>query len=112
MLNTVRNAVLMAAASYAGEKLWDASKAGFRAFQAARSDRAPRFSPVNLNGADEADIATLVPFRVTVAALGSDGAVGACTHDIYAVDANDATAWAERRYSDLGNLRIIVEAVH
>jgi hypothetical protein len=112
MLNTIRNVIALQLAGYAGEKLIQAGQAGFRAFKAARDNRGTTYRPVDLNAASEADIATLLPFRVTVALLTADGATGACTHDIYAVDANDATAWCWNRYGTEGNLRVIVEAIH
>ena len=111
MLNSIRNAVFMAAAGYAGEKLWDAGQRGFRAFQAARADRRASGPAVNLNAAGEGPVADLRPFRVEVLARGGSAAVA--VHNIYALCADEASSWALSHYDELkGNIRIIVREMH
>lgn len=107
MLNIMAGNVALAALGFGLEKGWNA-------FKAARAERVHRYAPQSFNGPVEPAVAILTAYRVTVAERHASGAVGAVSHDIYAVDCNDAHAWALRHYShlDSSNLRIITEAVH
>lgn len=88
--------------------------AAFRAaerFKEARRTREAHQAAPDANARVEPDSLTLAPFRVELATRTRFGAVGMCSHDIYARDIDDAYNWARNNWPVTPSTVIMIEAL-